>query len=181
MVAMAIFGIVMASVGQITRHLTRFYNTHVMALEVQQQAIQATRWLSQELEEGSYQSIVNLTTPTSAVIFGSPRDLDGKLKIEDEVLLWQKFVCYYTDKINGKPVLRRGELLFEKAAKAPPPVPDSFALSTFKDSKSKDRIMARHIESVSVTVSDSAEVEVFANLDDGAFTLKLKTNVEMGN
>lgn len=177
---MAIFGIVMASVGQITRHLTRFYNTHVAALEVQKQAIQAARWLSQELKEGSYQSVANLTTPASAVIFGSPRDLDGKLKFLDESMLWQKFVCYYADEIDGQLVLRRGELLFEKAAQAPPPVPDSIGLSSF-ESSAKDRIMARHIESIAVTVSDSAEIEVKANYGNGAYVLKLQSNVEMGN
>lgn len=181
MVAMAIFGIVMASVAQIIRHTLRFYNTHVRAVEVQQQAIQATRWLSSELEEGSYQSLVNLTTPTPGVIFGSPRDIDGKLRIEDDVLLWQKFVCYYVDTIKGDPVLRRGELIFDKAAKAPPPVPNTIAVSSFKDSSNKDRIIARHIESVSVNLADAAEIEIKANLDDGAFTLTLKTRVEMGN
>jgi hypothetical protein len=181
MVAMAIFAIVMTSVAQIIRHTVRFYNTHVRAIEVQQQAIQAARWITQEMEEGSYQSVSSVFTPSPHVIFGSPRNLDGKLEVVDGRMLWQKFVCYYVGTIKGDQVLKRGELLFQKAAQAPPPIPTSITLSSFEKPGATERIIARHIESISVTLSDSAKIEIKANLDNGAFTLKLQTRVEMGN
>lgn len=178
---MALFTIVMASIAQMIRHTVRFYNTNVQATEVQQQTIQAIRWIKQEMEEGSYKSLQGLTDPTTAVVFGSPRDLDGKIQFDGDNMLWQKFVCYYVSEIQGQLVLLRGELLFDDAAKAAPPVPASLTISSFTEPGAKQRVMARHIESLTVGVTDSAELEIKANLDDGAFTLKLKTRVEMGN
>ena len=181
MVAMAIFAIVLSSVAQMIRHTVRYYNTHVQATEIQQQAIQAAQWISQEMQEGSYRSVISAPAPSPHIIFGSPRDVDGKLSFEDEVMLWQKFVCYYVTSMKGESLLARGELAFEKPAKAAPPVPSAITMDSFLDPSARQRVMARHIESIGVEVLDSAEIEIKANLNDGAFTLTLKTSVEMGN
>ena len=181
MVSMAIFALVLASLSGLIRHTVRFYTIQVRATEVQQQALQATRWLSQELQEGSYQSIDNRTAPSSAVIFGSPRDEDDHLNFSGNVMLWQKLVCYYVDKVEGKPVLKRGVLQFESPAHAPPPIPTSMTSATFQGTDAPQRLMARDIDSVQVTVADSAEIVIQASVEDGAFVLKLKTRVEMGN
>lgn len=178
---MGVFALVMASLSGLIRHTIRFYNTQVRATEVEQQAIQATRWLSQELGEGSIESIANLPAPESAVVFGSPRDKDNLLQFDNGVMLWQKFVCYYVDKAGGTSILKRGVLEFGEPAYAPPPVPDSITISTFQGTDVSERVMARHIENLKVNVTDSAEIEIKASLDDGAYTLKLTTRVEMVN
>lgn len=36
-------------------------------------------------------------------------------------MLWNKSICYHVAELEGDRVLLRGELLFDRAAKAPPP------------------------------------------------------------
>lgn len=178
---MGVFAIVMTSLASLIRHTVRFYNTQVMANEVQQQAILATRWLSQELDEGSITSIKSLATPTQAVIFGSPRDKANQLRFDGETKLWQKFVCYYIHSLDGKSVLLRGVLEFDSPAHAPPPVPSTITVTSFVGTDVSERIMARHINSIQATIDESVELSITASLDDGAYTLKLTTRVEMGS
>lgn len=178
---MGVFAIVMASLSGLIRHTLRFYNIQVMATEVEQQAIQAIRWIGQELGEGSVESLANLPPPEHAVVFGSPRDKDNVLQFDNERMLWQKFVCYYVDKIEDTSILKRGVLEFDEPAYAPPVVPPTISISTFQGADVSERVMARHIEELKVNVSDNVEIEIKASLDEGAYTLKLASRIEMMN
>ncbi len=178
MVSMCLVAFVLGGMAKIIREGVRFHNTHSAALEVQQNCLLAMRWLSDDLGEGSLDS---LKVTGDGFIFGSPRDADQQLSLDGDLLQWQKFLCYYTEQKNGIYQLVRKQMVFDRPSNSPPPVPASLNVASFKADADPGRILARHVESLTCTLDQPSKVTLQANYRDGAFTLKVESLITLSN
>lgn len=173
---MALFSLIFGIMTQIFISGLRFFTLHSMALEAQQQAMIAMKWLENDMRGASYQS---LQVTDDGLIFGSRLGLNEQLAVEDGFLAWQKFICYYVDQSGEDSVLVRKQRAFDEVAFEPPEVPITITPDSFRSDSSEPRFVARYIESVTMTEGRPAKIKLKVDYGNGGFRMDLETDVSL--
>lgn len=181
LVSMALFGLVMSGVAYLIRETIRYYNVNLVGIEIQQQALMAMNAVRNDFVEASASSF---RTEVSGFVFGLPRDQENKLIYKEDTgdLLWHQLVCYYTIKRNGVWTLERSKLYLGSPSEGPPELTFEDSIASFQiNEAASPRVIARHVEALTCTLTNPTRVSLKANYGQGAFVLKLQTEINLGS
>lgn len=157
----------------------RYFTVQSISLDIQQQSLLAMKRVTEELADGSFQSLKTYPSPRG-LIFGNPRGSDGQLQVMNGTVLWKRFICYYVDEVAGDPVLIRKERALTIPAMAPPPVPAVLNTAAFRDDPSQPRVVARYVSSLTADItSNPVRLVLDTDYGEGSFTLKVQTEVRL--
>lgn len=118
-----------------------------VGLDLQAESLKALNWLNSEFAETTEDGVLDETaTADPGIVFASPRDLNGRVRLDPSGrLLWQKYVCFYTDTLNGDPVLMMKVRPIASATTDPGSPPSVVDMKS--DSTLERRVIARNITS----------------------------------
>lgn len=174
LVGLFLVSIVLAALGGLLRGAIRFYTDQSATLEVQKNCVLALRRIGRDLRETSSDSID--ATTANELIFASPRDINGVVEYTDGRLMWQKYIKFSIQNINGLSVLTRQEDALDRPTSIPPPT--RFSDFAVPDSRA---VQAHFLDTLKVKIDGGkAEVEVRAKYHD-IFEMSLKTEVKLQN
>lgn len=137
-VVMFLMSLMMISVGALMREGQNFYFGSIESLDLQKDALVAISRVSNELGDTNISSVRVYPDPQAAdrpaavppdtvfnstgIVFASPRDATGNFQFDSAGrIVWQTFVCYYVQTINGSPALVRKVTPIPPLPGLPPP------------------------------------------------------------
>lgn len=176
LVAASLFSFLLAGLAKVLTEGLTFFTVESIALETQQQAMVAMKWLEADMQGAHRESF---SSYPDGLIFGSMEDRDGKIRIENGFLAWQKFLCYYIAPEEHTTVLIRKQRPLDPPSFAPPPIPPSLVPQSFKDDETQARVLARHIESLTASTENPTKINLLANYGHGSFTMTIQTEIAL--
>lgn len=179
MVSSFLFALILGGVVKVVQEGLRYFTVQSISLDIQQQSLLAMKWLTDELADGSLESLKVYSSPRG-LIFGNPRGGDGALQTSHGTVLWRRFICYYVDQVGSDSVLIRKERALTVPAMAPPPVPSELKTASFRADSTQPRIVARYVSSLTADVSaNPVKLVLDTDYGQGSFTLKIQTEVRL--
>lgn len=144
-IAMALLSLAMLLFHSLTQTWARKAHKTEVALDLQSEALKALRWFNGEFAETTEDAVLDQTdTADPGITFVSPRDVNGQVRVDSSGrLLWQRYMCLYTDVYEGEPVLM---LKVRPIATPTGEVPARLPVLDFKtDASLPARVVARNV------------------------------------
>ncbi|MEW6277116.1 MAG: hypothetical protein AB1758_00735 [Candidatus Eremiobacterota bacterium] len=157
----------------------RYQRSLALSLELQETTLTAVAALSREVSESNPASLRSEASPVG-IVFGSPRDLAGRLRTNDQGrLMWHKYVCIYVAYLNGVACLCRREELLPAPQDSPPVLPPDKTVAYFVGQSTPVTVLARRVDLFEVTGSSPAKfrLAVAARLYDQDYRVETQIDV----
>ena len=181
-VCAGLMGLCMLCVAQILAAGTRYFNTANKATDLQQACLLTATELVNELSESNMSSVY--ADPPAGLVFCSPRDQAGQVLFTGPLMIWQKWVAYYTvdDGPSGWHLQRKEELMVSSTPVTVAPfVPNDKYLPHFRAVTDRGRQVTRYIYDLSVDRTDLLFITIGAQDESGEFRVKVQTKVKTRN
>ena len=174
LVSLVLVSFVMVALIGLLREAVRFYSDQSVSLEVQKNVVVAMQKLAKELRESSPLSVGQ---GDKSITFASARDANDQVIYDNGELMWQKYVRFSVQEIDGSSVLLRSvQPLADPMADPPSAVDAVFATDA------PSSVQARYIEDLRIKMrANSAELEIEAAFGDDVFRMILSTEVKIQN
>lgn len=172
LVAMGLMGLVLVGVATLIGRGVDYYLDSNDGIEVRQQLLFGSAWLSKELRDSSIDVV---RVEADGLVFPSTRGVDGSYQFDSAGRsLWQKYICYYVDDPNNPQRLLRKEVALTSPPHPPeqvnPPDPynesPAYTPTWFRNNAAiPERVIVRNLVSFNATkevdlVSYSMEASV---------------------
>jgi len=178
----------MLCVAQILAAGTRYFNSANKATDLQSSCLLTATELVNELSESNMSCVYSPApapgVPGEGVVFGSPRDKAGRVSFTGTLMIWQKWVAYFTvnEGASGWHLVRKEEMMTSAVPVTTPPfVPNELYLDHWRSSSDKGRRVARYIYDVTVDRTDLLFITIGAQDESGEFRVKVQTKVKTRN
>ncbi len=149
-----LIGAALLSLLMVVAHRLLIYSSHFAVQvrtteEVQQASLTALGVLTRELAQSSPSSVA---AETNGVIFASPRGPDGQVAYDPitGAMLWQRWVCYAVQDLQGESRLARYEEPIVPPVQTAPSVPPTYDVAYFVGAGVTRRVVASPITQLTV-------------------------------
>lgn len=179
---LVVSALLLALLGTVNAVLSLSLHTYKPSLnyiDAQQQAMRAIRKITRELADAAENSI---TTDSVGVVFVSGRGTDDLFHFDSAgQVLWQRYVCYYVDVVDGTNKILRKEIDITPTTTVPDPVAYTPTQMQALTSVTATTV-CQDVTSLTLTTGDPVQVEVSIYLDeDDGHQITLRGGTSLGN